>query len=139
MKIHIWLGNNYIDTQCCVCGEPHEQGIAVASLIDGEDQLGYVCPDCLEAGHLVAAERATVYAERLRRGAQSKDALAPRLAAMSPDEWETVDRLSQAEQETSRFFQTSDEAERKQIDARWPQPRAISRRYHRAEAEETEG
>jgi hypothetical protein len=104
MEICIWMGNMSSPWNCCICGEPYEQGVAVASLVDGDNYPGDVCPDCLEAGHLVAAEKSREYSERLRTQAQRQEALALKLAAMSPDDWGTVDRLPQAEKDICRSF-----------------------------------
>ena len=51
MKLGLEPNNVFMEFPCECCGNHYEAGSAIAALYDDEGQhLGYMCPQCVEAG-----------------------------------------------------------------------------------------
>jgi len=67
---------------CFLCGNMIGVGDTVAELFDaGNERLGIVCPQCIEAGDGGAATRARTHARRLREHGERLEQVAHSLAS----------------------------------------------------------
>lgn len=50
MKLKLELNNVFVDFPCELCGNYYQTGSAIVTLHDDNQNLGYVCPQCIKAG-----------------------------------------------------------------------------------------
>lgn len=92
---------------CDLCGATFEEHQAAASLVEGEPRFDGgnapnnalaldICPACLEAGTMGAAQRIERAAWELRAHADELETLAVRVRAMPRENWLTVRELERA-------------------------------------------
>jgi hypothetical protein len=101
--------NSSMRFPCVLCGEYHMQDLANAELkISGDDEeLGDVCPECLDAEPAGAAERTREYVQYLREKADALEALAKEVEMMPTDDWATrseVEAASKANYADQGYF-----------------------------------
>ncbi len=103
MFTQAWIHNTFADFRCSICGSIYEQACAAVSLFDDSGtNLGDVCPTCVEAGPVQAAERARARARDLKAEADEVDQLAEALVGVS--RWATVDDLAAAERSVEEEY-----------------------------------
>jgi hypothetical protein len=101
LYVQVRQHNSSMRFPCVLCGEYHMQDLANAELkISGDDdEVGDVCPECLDAGPAGTAERTREYVQYLREKADALEALAKEVEMMPVDDWATrgeVDAASEA-------------------------------------------
>ena len=92
---------------CDLCGAPFEEHHAAAALVEGEPRFDGcnapraalaldICPVCLEAGTMGAAQRIEHRARQMRAHADELETLAVRVREMPRENWLTVRELERA-------------------------------------------
>ncbi len=89
--------NTCASFDCVICGGYFRQNNAAVALDQDGEELGDICPDCLQAGAQGALTAAHKHAARLRKLADRLDDLAGRLPDVA--HWATLNELRAAERE----------------------------------------
>jgi hypothetical protein len=110
-----WAHNTVSKFDCVLCGNDHEQNTAAISLVEGDDNLGDVCPTCAHLGPAGAAARTRAQAQELRGQADYLDALAGRVEGITA--WATLEDLARAELEIAAYMEADYPAEAAKVAA----------------------
>ncbi len=100
IKTKVCATDDLIQFNCILCGSHDDHGGVVVSLFNGEVNLGHLCETCIKSGPAVAAKRARLYAERLRRAADWMGDFLPWFPKIR--EWATIEELAEAQREFNR-------------------------------------
>ncbi len=107
LRVRVWqhcMGG--FDWPCVICGGSHEQDHVAATLMQGDhEKIGDVCPACLDAGPVGAAQNMRNYAEALVQRAAELFQFSSEVSQIPVKEWATskdVERVH-AEWEAIRF------------------------------------
>jgi len=95
---------------CPLCGGATWKTGYLVALVDdaGEKLTRCVCEGCMEDGPEGAALRMRVQAEQLREQAEWLDATAPEVAAITPDDWTTVEQAHAFQRDQDREFELAE-------------------------------
>lgn len=110
LQITIWDHNHSGETRCDMCGAMFEEHCCAVALCEGipyydgrnapRDALALdICPACLEAGPIGAAQRMERRAAQLRANADELETLADAVRTMPRENWLTRRELETHAQE----------------------------------------